>query len=156
LLSSGFHKNRREEVRKRLPENSAAVLFAAPVRNRANDNDFLYHQLPNFYYLTGLTEPDAMLIITKNEIEVDGKKSNEFLFVQRRNPFAEAWTGRRLGIKGAEQLLGFDAVFISGEFENTNIDFRNFSSVLLLQEPTGVVSDGLDQDDLWKLINDFR
>jgi Xaa-Pro aminopeptidase len=156
LLSSGFHKNRREEVRKRLPENSAAVLFAAPVRNRANDNDFLYHQLPNFYYLTGLTEPDAMLIITKNEIVVDGKKSNEFLFVQRRNPFKETWTGRRLGIEGAQQLLGFNAVFISGEFKDTDIDFRKFSSVLVLQEPAGVVHDGLDQDDLWKLMEDFK
>ncbi len=156
LLSSQFHKNRREEVRKRMPENSAAVIFAAPVRNRSNDNDYTYHQLPDFYYLTGNTEPNSMLIITKNEIEIDGKKSNEFLFVQRRNPFAEIWTGRRLGLKGAEQLLGFDAVFISSDFENTNIDFRNFSSVLILPEPTGVVSDGLAQDDLWKMIDNFR
>lgn len=156
LLSSEFHKDRREEVRKRMPENSAAVIFAAPVRNRANDNDYLYHQAPNFYYLTGNTEPNSMLIITKNEIEINGKKSNEFLFVQRRNPFAEAWTGRRLGIKGAQQLLGFDAVFISGDFKNTNIDFRNFSSVLILQEPTGVVSDRNAQDDLWALMDNFR
>lgn len=156
LLSSQFHKDRREEVRKQMPENSAAVIFAAPVRNRANDNDYLYHQAPNFYYLTGNTEPNSMLIITKNEIEVEGKKSNEFLFVQRRNPFAEIWTGRRLGIRGGEQLLGFDAVFISGEFKDTDINFRNFSSVLLLQEPTGVVSDRLAQDDLWTMMDNFR
>src|SRR6266496_4794050 len=114
LLSSQFHKNRREEVRKRMPENSAAVIFAAPSRNYSNDIDYQYHQSPNFYYLTGNTEPDAMLIITKNMIEVDGKKGNEFLFVQRRNPFKETWTGRRLGIEGAQQVLGIDAVFISG------------------------------------------
>jgi len=156
LLSSQFHKNRRGEVRKQMPENSVAVLFAAPVRNRSNDNDYAYHQSPDFYYLTGNTEPNSMLVIAKNEIEIDGKKSNEFLFVQRRNPFAEIWTGRRLGIKGAEQLLGFDAVFISGDFENTNIDFRNFSSVLILREPTGVVSDRNAQDDLWMLIDNFR
>src|SRR5258705_2392595 len=106
LLSSQFHKNRREEVRKRMPENSAAVIFASPSRNYSNDIDYQYHQSPNFYYLTGNTEPDAMLIITKNMIEVDGKKSNEFLFVQRRNPFKETWTGRRLGIEGSQRLLG--------------------------------------------------
>ena len=157
LLSAQFHKNRREEVRKRLPENSAAVIFSAPERNRSNDDDYQYHQSPNFYYLTGNPEPDAMLIITTNEIEVNGKKSNEFLFVQRRNPYKETWTGRRLGIEGAQQLLGFDAVFITGEFKEADIDFKKFSSVLVLPwEPTGVVHDVLDQDDLWTLIEDFK
>src|ERR1041385_136376 len=157
LLSAQFHKNRREEVRKRLPENSAAVIFSAPERNRSNDDDYQYHQSPNFYYLTGNPEPDAMLIITTNEIEVNGKKSNEFLFVQRRNPYKETWTGRRLGIEGAQQLLGFDAVFITGEFKEADIDIKKFSSVLVLPwEPTGVVHDVLDQDDLWTLIEDFK
>jgi Xaa-Pro aminopeptidase len=156
LLSSQLHKNRREEVRKRMPENSAAVIFSAPVRNRSNDDDYQYHQSPNFYYLTGNTEPNSMLIITKNVIEVDGKKSNEFLFVQSRDPFKETWTGRRLGIEGAQQLLGFDAVFISGNFENTGIDFKKFSTVFMLRPPQGLVRDKYDSDDLWKLVDIFR
>lgn len=156
LLSPQFHKDRREEVRKRMPENSAAVLFAAPERNRSNDDDYQYHQSPNFYYLTGLTEANAMLIITKNEIEVNGKKSNEFLFVQSRDPLKETWTGRRLGVEGAQQLLGFNAVFLSRDFENTAVDFKKFSSVLVLAGPTGVVRDKYDEDDLGMLMDNFR
>ena len=156
LLSSDFHKNRREEVRKRMPENSAAVIFAAPVRNRANDNDYQYHQSPNFYYLTGNPEPNSMLIITKNEIVIDGKKSNEFLFVQSRDPQKETWTGRRLGIEGTRKLLGFDAAFISGNFEHSDIDFSRFSSVLMLRPPQGMVKDKYDSDDLSKLVDVFK
>ena len=52
-LSSEFHKNKRKQLREKLPNNSVAVYFSAPVRNRANDVDFEYHQDPNFYYLTG-------------------------------------------------------------------------------------------------------
>ena len=51
-LSSEFHKQRRVELRKKLPNNSVAVLFSSPIRNRANDVDYEYHPDPNFYYLT--------------------------------------------------------------------------------------------------------
>ncbi|MDG1710799.1 MAG: hypothetical protein P8H51_00835 [Flavobacteriaceae bacterium] len=39
-LSTDFHKKRRQELRQKLPSNSVAVYFSAPVRNRANDVDF--------------------------------------------------------------------------------------------------------------------
>ncbi len=52
-LSPEFHQTRRDELRRQLPKNSVAILFANPVRNRANDVDYIYHQDPNFYYLTG-------------------------------------------------------------------------------------------------------
>ncbi len=49
-----FHKTRRTALRKELPPNSVAVFFANPVRNRANDVDYVYHQDPNFF-----TSPDG-------------------------------------------------------------------------------------------------
>ena len=65
LLSKSFHFGRREALRKLMPENSVAVFFAAPVRNRSNDVNFEYHQDPNFFYLSGLQEPHSMLLIFK-------------------------------------------------------------------------------------------
>ncbi|MFM7486999.1 MAG: aminopeptidase P N-terminal domain-containing protein, partial [Cytophagales bacterium] len=65
FLSKDFHKNRREKLREKLPLNSVAVFFASPVRNRANDVDYVYHQDPDFFYLTGYREPNAVLFIFK-------------------------------------------------------------------------------------------
>jgi len=48
FLSSDFHKGRRDAFRAEMPANSVAVLFANPVRNRANDVDYIYHQDPDF------------------------------------------------------------------------------------------------------------
>lgn len=156
LLTPGFHRDRREAVRQQMPDNSVAIIFSAPVRNFANDVDYQYHQNPNFYYLTGNLEPNSILIITKNKVDIDGKKSNEFLFVQNRNPFAEVWTGRRLGKDGAEKLLGFSAVFSSSVFDSSSINFRNFEFVLILPYPEGVVADKYDADDLSGLIETFK
>ena len=66
-LDSQFHKERRDEVRKKMPENSVAVFFSSPIRNRSNSVDFLYHQDRNFYYLTGWREPHGVLLIYKNQ-----------------------------------------------------------------------------------------
>ena len=50
----------------KLPNNSVAVLFSSPIRNRANDVDYEYHPDPNFYYLTGWNEPHSVLLIYSN------------------------------------------------------------------------------------------
>src|SRR5436190_18274437 len=65
LLSKEFHGSRRQAFRDSMPENSVAIFFAAPVRNRSGDEDYDYHQDPNFYYLTGFTEPNSVLLILK-------------------------------------------------------------------------------------------
>ena len=55
-LTPNFHKSKRDALRSKMPANSVAVLFANPVRNRANDVDYVYHPDPNFYYLTGFKD----------------------------------------------------------------------------------------------------
>ena len=66
FLPKEFHQERRDLVRKKMPKNSVAVFFSNPIRNRANDVDFIYHQDPNFYYLTGYREPHGVLLIFKD------------------------------------------------------------------------------------------
>jgi len=66
FLTKEFHKDRREKLRAKLPVNSVAVFFAGPIRNRANDVDYVYHQDPDFFYLSGYKEPDAVLFIFKD------------------------------------------------------------------------------------------
>ena len=82
FLDKEFHIKRREALRKMMPEKSVTVFFASPVRNRANDVEYVYHQDPEFYYLTGYREPHAMLLVFKEMQTNDkGNKYNEALFV---------------------------------------------------------------------------
>lgn len=64
--------------------------------------DFLsFFPTPSFYYLTGVTEPDAVLVMTKRQGTVA-----MMLFVQPRDPAREAWTGTRLGADGMKRRTG--------------------------------------------------
>ena len=83
-LSSEFHKSRREALRDKMSTNTVAVFFANPVRNRANDVEYVYHQDPNFYYLTGYKEPHAVLVIfSEMQTNSENKTYNEILYDYR-------------------------------------------------------------------------
>jgi Xaa-Pro aminopeptidase len=67
--------------------------------------DFIsFFPVPSFYYLTGVMEPDAVLVMTKR-----GASRTMMLFVQPRDPAREAWTGTRLGADGMKHATGIPA-----------------------------------------------
>jgi len=154
-LTQEFHKDRRQKLRELLPNNSVAVFFANPVRNRANDVDFVYHQDPNFYYLTGYKEPHALLFLFKDE-QINGTTAyNELIFVQERNEYAEMWTGKRLGVEGVQDELGFRVVYNGGEFTSYDIDFSKFDKIIF-KDFKNDVRDTRNDADLYDLITVFK
>ncbi|HVZ25264.1 MAG TPA: aminopeptidase P family protein [Sediminibacterium sp.] len=129
-LSAAFHAGRRAAFREKMPANSLALFFASQVRNRNNDVDYAYAQNKNFWYLTGLDEPNSLLILSKEPITVLGETGTEFLFVQPRNPQREMWTGKILGVDGVKALCQMNQVFTHDQFDAQTIDFSHFEKVL--------------------------
>ena len=109
-----------------------AIVFSNSVRNRANDVDYVFHQDPNFYYLTGYREPNAVLVLF-SEFQIGDVETtyNEILYVQKRDARAEQWNGKRLGIAGAKATLGFAMARNAEEFLATNIDFKKFDRIFI-------------------------
>lgn len=156
-LSAQFHKERREALRAKMPQNSVAVFFGNPIRNRANDVDFIYHQDPDFYYLTGYKEPNSVLVVfSNNQTNKDGKSFNELLYVQEKNPRAEQWTGVRLGTEGAKKELGFDTALNGAAFLNSGIDYANFDTVFFKEFEEDTRNSKNEKADLYKLISAFK
>ena len=154
-LSQDFHKNRREALRKLLPANSLAIFFANPVRNRSNDVDYVYHQDPDFYYLTGYKEPHSVLLIFAETQQLGPYQLNELIFVRERDDFAELWSGKRLGVQGVETFLGFEKAYRGGDFTNLPIDLSGFDKVLFHPFMNDVRNTN-HPDDLFDLIRIFK
>lgn len=151
-LSPSFHRERREALRKLLPEKSVAVFFANPIRNRSNDVDFQYSQDPNFYYLTGCIEPNALLLIFKEPRTFDGINTDEVLFVEERNAKDELWTGRRLGAEGARARLGFKSAYTGKEWQDFGVNFATLKEVLTIL-PESPNSSKFEEADLFDLVS---
>jgi len=157
FLSKDYHKERRAKLRVNLPANSVAVFFANAVRNRANDVEYVYHQDPDFYYLTGYKEPDALLFVFKDsQRAANGSTYNEILFVQPRHAQREMWTGRRLGEQGTKDVLGFQQAFNNSEFSRYNVDFSKFDKILFFDFKNDVRDNPRDSSDLYDLIIQFK
>lgn len=155
-LTADFHKDRRAKLRASMPANSVAVFFANAIRNRANDVDYVYHQDPNFYYLTGYKEPHAVLLIFSEDQTNGDDTYNEMIFVQKRNAMAEMWTGYRLGVEGVKEKLGFTQVFNGEDFKDIPIDFSLFDKVLFTEFKNDVRDSKRNDADLYSLIEQFK
>lgn len=162
-LPMDFHKERRDALREKMPDNSVAVFFSNPIRNRSNDVNYIFHQDPDFYYLTGHKEPHAVLLIfkerqkaNKNISDLSGANSyNEVIFVRGRDALKELYDGSRLGREGAKEKLGFEIAFEGSDFKNYNIDFSKFDKVLFYDFHDDV-RDTDESGDLFDLIKTFK
>lgn len=90
-----------------------AVIPTAPERLRNRDAHYPYRYDSYFYYLTGFTEPDAVLVLTAG---AQGP-ARSVLFCRPRDPEREIWDGRRYGPEAACAHFGFDACHAIAELD---------------------------------------
>ncbi|HEX8116425.1 MAG TPA: aminopeptidase P family protein [Pyrinomonadaceae bacterium] len=104
---------RRERVMEKLGPNSLLVLFSAEPRVYTNDVDYEFRQENNLYYLTALRQEGATLVLVRGS---EGP-AREILFLPRRNPAAETWTGHMYSPEEARAASGVQEVWEAREFE---------------------------------------
>ncbi|MBL0064081.1 MAG: aminopeptidase P family protein [Bacteroidetes bacterium] len=156
LLPADFFKGRREAVRENMTDSSMCILFAAPERNRSNDVDYTFHQDPNFYYLTGITEANAVLILFKNTQLLNGEKINELLFIPEKVQQKEIWNGRNAGSSDASRISGIQFVKTTSEFQNLPIPYASMQRIFRLRFPKGMTDDKKSETDLYSLVEQFK
>ncbi|MBK8148055.1 MAG: aminopeptidase P family protein [Acidobacteria bacterium] len=101
---------RRSRVIEKMADNSLMVLFSAEARIYTNDVDFMYRQENNLYYLTGLKQTGATLVLAKS-----GGAASEFLFIPKRNPQFETWNGRMYSNEDATRISGLKTIVNAAE-----------------------------------------
>lgn len=82
-----------------------AILPTAREVMRNRDSDFPYRHDSYFYYLSGFSEPEAVLVL------VAGKTDHSILFCREKNLEREIWDGYRFGPEAAREAFGFDAAY---------------------------------------------
>ncbi len=94
------YATRRDALAARIPDAVIVVFGAAEP-----EKDYLeFFQNPPMLYLTGIKEPDAALVMVKENGRVSAT-----VFVLPRDPAAEVWTGTRIGTEGATARTGLPA-----------------------------------------------
>ncbi|MFL9879396.1 Xaa-Pro aminopeptidase [Herbaspirillum rhizosphaerae] len=84
-----------------------AIIPTAHEVMRNRDADYPYRHDSYFYYLSGFTEPEAIIVL----IARPGKESRSILFCRDKNLEREIWDGYRFGPDAARTQFGFDEAF---------------------------------------------
>ncbi len=105
--------SRRARVMEKLGPQAMLVMLAAEPRLYTNDVDYKYRQENNLFYLTGLEQEDIRLVLMPGNQNV-----REILFIPRRNPSQETWTGHMLGREEAETISGITTIRDGSEFDD--------------------------------------
>jgi len=98
---SPVYANRRRRLAEAVGEG-VAVVPTAPERVRNRDSHYPYRFDSHFYYLTGFTEPEAVVVLISEK---------SILFCRERNPEREIWDGFRYGPEAARERFGFDEAY---------------------------------------------
>jgi Xaa-Pro aminopeptidase len=97
---------RRRRVLEMLGDTGALVLAASPELIVGRDTELRYVVDAELFYLTGYTEPEAVLVL--NPASADEPFT---MFVRPRDPARELWTGARGGIEAAREHFGASAAY---------------------------------------------
>jgi Xaa-Pro aminopeptidase len=104
---------RRAHLMRKLGPDTIFVVKSAPHRIYSLDIDYEYRQDSNFYYLTGIDQPDGTLVLMPGN---QGRQA--FLFIAPKDPVREHREGRRLTVAEAKAQSGIDDVYGNDTLDN--------------------------------------
>lgn len=107
-------KLRREQLLAELPLNSMVVLFAGNGVKRSADADYPFAVNHNFAYLTGIDEPEAVLMMVKLRHRI-----TTTLFIRDIDLTLQKWNGKYISIDEAKVLSEIDSVTYLSAFESS-------------------------------------
>jgi Xaa-Pro aminopeptidase len=115
---------RRARLAAQLQPGAVAVLPTAPEVARNGDSHYPYRHDSYFYYLTGFTEPESVLVLVAaagdpaaGDPAADDKPARAILFCREKNPEREIWDGFRHGPEAARAAAGVDEAYPIGDLD---------------------------------------
>ena len=109
-------EKRRKKLARAIGKNSVAILSTADLSTRTNDTKYPFRSDSDFYYFTGFSEPQALMMIAP------GRPEGEFILcVRPKDPLMETWEGFMEGLDGV--IKNYDA--------NESFDIADIGTVLI-------------------------
>ena len=101
-MENTYVKNRNNLI-DRIENKSVVILDSGKPAHKTTDQFHQYIPNRNFYYLTGLNEPNVKLMILK-----DDKKTVAYLFIEETTEYMRQWVGESITKEAASEISGIE------------------------------------------------
>lgn len=170
-ISKSEYARRRRNLMGLMEPNSIAIIPSAREQVRSRDTHFPFRQDSDFFYLSGFSEPEAVIVL------IPGRRHGQFVvFCRERDRKMEMWNGYRAGPEGVCEAHATDDAFPIGDIDDilpgliegrdrvyysmgrsTDFDQKimNWVNAIRSQESSGAVPPG-EFTDLDHLVHELR
>ena len=100
----------RENIMNALPKNTVTFLFSGKGVRKSADAQYPFQANRNFYYATGIQEPEAVVVFDKTTQDVT-------LFLREIDPNMEKWVGHYMTEEEAQLISGIEDIRYFDEFD---------------------------------------
>lgn len=131
MIPSNLFINNRASLAAQLPTKSIAVFTANEAMPRNGDQFFPFRQQSDFFYLTGINEENAFLIIAP---DYPDESLREVLFIEPYDEVKATWQGEMLDAQHATELSGIKTVKGSDTFYSVlnDIAYSGYDDTIFL------------------------
>lgn len=110
-MKQPFYQKKRRDLGNLLPEKSVAVIPAGKEVASSLDDCYPFYANNNYFYLTGIREPEGLLVIQKDEGEL-----TETLYIRKPDYDREKWIGRYITTARASEVSGIGDIRYIDDF----------------------------------------
>lgn len=108
-----FKFNRKRFMRKMQPE-SIAIFHSNDLMPRNGDTFFPFRQNSDLFYLSGLDQPETILVLFPDCIKEDFQ---EIAFIQKANEYTAVWEGEKYSKEKARAISGIEKIYSLNDLE---------------------------------------
>lgn len=113
-MENNQYRLRRQVLAEKMGKNAFAVISSGTFMPASGDQSYPFEVNRNFYYFTGIDRPDMKLIVANTE---GGELST--LFIPRKDPYKEKWTGYIPVPEEFEAISGISDMKYIDEFDSS-------------------------------------
>ena len=111
-IPTSFFSENRSDLLEYLPDNSICILYSGTYSVLSLDQKNAFRTDSNFFYLTGIDEPDCYLTLIKSN-----GKTLEVLYIPAIDPEFEKWEGNALKTEQAAEISGISKILTNHNFK---------------------------------------
>jgi Xaa-Pro aminopeptidase len=119
----------RKNFNKHLKNNSLAIFNASDEFPRSGDQNFVFKQNPDLFYLCGIDQEQTILLLYP---DCPNPLYREVLFLRQTNDYIKVWEGYKYTKEQAKAASGIQAVYWLEDFDNILHSIVNYADHIYL------------------------
>ena len=114
------YKKNREDVYSRLKDNSVLIIYSGELKQFSADESYPFVVNTNFYYMTGITQENTYLVVTRINDEI-----HETILAYENTEFHSKWMGDYLTPEQKFDITECDEVRYVDDFDDYLLEILN-------------------------------